>query len=320
MIDAPVPATADALSRVLSAFRLTGSLVARMSLRAPWGYAVPEHPELGLVVVTRGRLHFEKQGAEPVALELVAGDVVAIPQGDAFTLRDAPGTPLVPIEQSGACSETGELSMPGAQTELLVLRCGLDGGCSNPVRQALPRLIHCPGSDGRVARWLEPGVRMLAHEGTGLSPGRTTVINRLAEVVFIQLLRAWLDQQPADSGGWLRATADPPLAAALDAIHSEPGHAWTVETLATRAGLSRSAFAARFRAMTGRTPLDYLTRWRMHRARALIERGDQPLKQIVASLGYASEAAFRIAFRRHVGATPGEYRAQRRAEAGVALG
>jgi len=100
----------------------------------------------------------------------------------------------------------------------------------------------------------------------------------------------------------------------MAAFHAEPGRAWTIESLAASAGMSRSAFAARFKALTGETPLDYLTEWRMQQAKSLIESGETPLKQIVASLGYASQAAFRTAFKRRVGQTPGAYRAAVRQE------
>ena len=307
-------APSDALSLVLDAFRLKGSVSALMAVRGPWGYSVPSSPDLALMVVTRGRAHFAMDGIEGGVLELAAGDVLAIPNGDAFSLSDRPGAPLVPIAESGACSGTSVIA-PGAETEFIILHCEMRGGCSNPVRAGLPRLIHCPGNDGRVARWLEPTIRLLGFESTAPSTGRTTVLNRLAEIMLVQLIRAWLDSQPAACGSWLRAMTDPQLSGAFAAFHADPGTPWTVESLAVRAGMSRSAFAARFKALTGETPLDYMTAWRVQQAKAMIERGDVPLKQVVASLGYASEAAFRTAFKRRVGQTPGGYRATVRAGA-----
>jgi AraC-like DNA-binding protein len=287
---------------------------AQVAALAPWGFSVAGSADLGLLVVLRGRISFELDGVESSALELATGDVVAMPGGDAFTVRDAPGTPVIPITEAVPCTEP-RLSMPGAQDEFILLRCRLSGGCTNPLRAGLPHVLHLPGSDGAVARWLEPTVRLLALEGGAPPTGRTTVLDRLAEVILVHLIRAWLDRQAPECGGWLRAIADPPLARALAAFHAEPGRAWTIGTLAAAAGMSRSAFAARFRALTGETPLDYMTEWRMQQAKSLIEDAEQPLKQIVASLGYASEAAFRTAFKRKVGQTPGRYRAAVRAGA-----
>jgi len=301
----------DVLSQVLDSFRLRGSVGAHLAVRAPWGYAIPQSRDVGLLAVMRGRARFELEAPEPEALELASGDVVALPTGAAFVIRDAPGTPAVPISQTGACSGV-EIATAEPQTELLLLHCELSGGCENPVRAALPRIIHCPGSDGRAARWLEPTVRLLALETAMPHAGRNTVLNRLAEVTFVELIRAWLDRQPAECGGWFRAMTDPQLAKALAAFHAEPGHAWTIASLAARAGMSRSAFAARFKALLGVTPLDYVTSWRVQQAKALIEAGRTPLKQVVASLGYVSEAAFRTAFKRRTGKTPGAYRAAAR--------
>src|SRR5580765_2309077 len=158
----------DVLSQVLEAFRLRGSMSAQVAARAPWGFSVPQCADLGLLVVLRGRISFALDGAEHGALELATGDVVALPGGDAFTLRDAPGSPVIPITEAVPCQEP-RLSMPGAQDEFIVLRCKLSGGCTNPLRAGLPRLLHLPGSDGAVARWLEPTVRLLALE-SGASP------------------------------------------------------------------------------------------------------------------------------------------------------
>lgn len=155
-------------------------------------------------------------------------------------------------------------------------------------------------------------MRLLAIERAAPTSGRSTVLNRLAEVLFIHLLRAWLDGQSPRCGGLLRAVTDPQLAAAFAAFHAEPGRAWTLGALADAAHMSRSAFAARFKLLVGETPLEYVTTWRVQQAKSLLEEGRTPLKQIVASLGYASDAAFRAAFRKRVGATPGEYRAQQR--------
>jgi AraC-like DNA-binding protein len=304
----------DALSLVLDGFRLRGSMSAQVAARSPWGFSVPASSDLGLLVITRGRISFDMEGVENGHLELATGDVVAMPSGDAFAVRDRPDSPLVPITEALSCSEP-RLAMPGAQTEFIILRCVLSGGCTNPIRAGLPRLIHLSGSDAAAARWLEPTVRLLALESGAPPTGRSTVLDRLAEVILVHLIRAWLDGQSPECGGWLRALADPQLGRALAAFHAAPGRPWTIESLAAAAGMSRSAFAARFRALTGETPLEYLTGWRMHQAMTMIEAGEQPLKRIVASLGYASEAAVRTAFKRRVGKTPGGYRAAVRAAA-----
>ena len=204
--------------------------------------------------------------------------------------------------------------MRGGQTEFLAICCELAGGRANPLLRVLPPLIHCPGSDGRVARWLEPTVRLLAMESGSSTPGRTTILNRLAEVVFVQMIRTWIDDLPEGRGGWLGALGDSHLSRALEAIHSDPGKPWSLGSLASQANMSRSAFATRFKNLVGETPIEYLTRWRMQRAATLLESSDAPLKEVVASSGYASQAAFRTMFKRWVGESPSSYVARVRGE------
>ena len=206
------------------------------------------------------------------------------------------------------------MQAPGGDTAFLGLCCELAGGRANPVRDVLPPLIHLPATDGATAGWLEPTVRLLAMESVSHTPGRSIVLNRLAEVVFVQLIRVWIDRLPAGEGGWLRALKDAQLASAMQAMHTAPGEAWTLESLAERASMSRSAFAARFKAVVGETPLDYLTRWRIQRAMSLLEQGNVPLKEIVSRSGYASEAAFRTVFKSRVGESPGSYRTRVRGD------
>lgn len=306
VVNPQIPTGADALSHVADAFRLKGTLSAVVGKSESWGYRAPGGDHVGLLAVTRGRLLFALEGGETI--ELAGGDVVAMTRGDAFTVRSADGVECVAFCDTMARTVLASHGGPHAATEFVAMRCDLAGGFSNPLRQALPPLIHAAGSDGRVARWLEPTVRLIAAESTSDSPGRTSVLNRLAEIVFVQLVRAWAEELPEGQGGWLRALNDPSLAAALEAIHARPGESWTVESLAAHAGLSRSAFAAKFRGTVGETPLEYLTRWRVLQAKELIADRAVPLKQVASSLGYASDAAFRTVFKRAVGVTPGEYR------------
>ena len=235
-----------------------------------------------------------------------------MPHGHAYAISDAAGTPLHAFSELASCSGPPRQQTPSTQTEMIGLCCELSGGRKNPMLRVLPPVIHCPGNDGSVARWLEPSVRLLAVESLSRTPGRTTILNRLAEVVFIQLIRSWIERVPLGEGGWLRALTDPQLGSALEAVHSDPGKPWNLVDLASRARMSRSAFAARFKKLVGETPLEYLTRLRMVRAATLLERDEAPLKEIVATSGYASEAAFRTAFKKWVGEPPGTYRSRAR--------
>jgi AraC-like DNA-binding protein len=139
------------------------------------------------------------------------------------------------------------------------------------------------------------------------APGSEVVATRLAEVLFIQVLRAHIASRPERNKGWLRAVFDPQIGTALTAFHDSVGAPWTVESLSDAAGVSRSAFAVRFKELLGQTPLEYVTEWRMQKAMQLLEQRDKKLVDIARSVGYESDAAFSKAFKRVVGASPGEY-------------
>lgn len=150
---------------------------------------------------------------------------------------------------------------------------------------------------------------LLVSEADTPRPGGATVIRRLGDVLFVQIVRAWLAQEPT-VGGWLRALHDPAIGKALVAIHREPGEPWALETLAALTGLSRSGFAARFSALVGEPPGRYLARWRMTLAMQRLQRERVSIAALADELGYDSEGAFNRAFRRIVGVAPGTYRRQ----------
>jgi len=297
----------DVLSELALAFRLEGSMGDRVSLRAPWGFRLPKSDVAALLVVVRGRVHFELLGESGRTLELGPGDVVAIPHGDAHAIADDPKTPLEDITCGVPSRGDSVERHRGGQTELLLLACRFREVQNNPLLRALPPLLHYAGHDGAVVGWLDPTVRLLAAESAGDEPGRTMVLDRLAEVAFLQLIRTWLENEH-ECRGWLRALKDSRIAQALSVMHNEPEQPWSIATLAARVGMSRSTFAAQFRELVGETPLDYLTRWRMQRAARMLRAGEAPLKEVVARSGYASEAAFRAAFRKWIGSSPGALR------------
>jgi AraC-like DNA-binding protein len=150
-------------------------------------------------------------------------------------------------------------------------------------------------------------MQALASEMAEQAPGSEVVASRLAEVLFIQVLRTHIASGPERNKGWLRAVFDPQMGTALSAIHDSVNTPWTVESLAEAAGMSRSAFAARFKELLGQTPLEYVTEWRMQKAMQLLQQRDTKLIDVARSVGYESGAAFSKAFKRVVGANPGEY-------------
>ncbi len=301
----------DVLSQLATTFRLEGAVGGRFTLASPWGFALPKGEDAVLMVVVRGRVHFELRGAQTHTLELGSGDVVVLPHGDAHAISDDPRTALEEVRAIRSCPRASAEPHRGGQTDLVLLFCRFSDAPGNMLLRALPPLIHHAGHDGAVVNWLEPTVRLLASESAADAPGHTTILERLAEVAFLQLVRTWLENDE-DCKGWLRVLRDSRITRALSAMHAEPAHAWTVESLAERAGMSRSSFASTFRQLVGETPLDYLTRWRMQQAAVLLRSGQAPIKEVVARAGYTSEAAFRTAFRKWMGASPSRYRSEQK--------
>lgn len=174
--------------------------------------------------------------------------------------------------------------------------------------QLLPSLILIKADQARTLA-LHTTLQLLASEMAEQAPGSEVAANRLAEVLFIQTLRAHI-ASGAESckRGWLPAIFDPQIGAALRSIHENVNSPWTVESLAAAAGMSWSAFAVRFKDLLGQTPVEYVTEWRMQKAIRLLQAEDKKLNEIAQPVGYESDAAFSKAFKRVVGMAPREYR------------
>lgn len=171
--------------------------------------------------------------------------------------------------------------------------------------RTLPALMQVRTSGDRAKlRW---SIELMMEELREARPGASLVAQQLARMMLVQALRLYLAEGAAEHVGWFAALADPPLAAALGAMHADPAFPWTVEDLASRAAMSRTVFAERFRARTGETPIAYLTRWRMMLAGERLLRGGETVAQVAAALGYASEHAFSTAFKRVMGLPPATY-------------
>ena len=256
-----------------------------------------------------GRHPGDPEGAIPLA----GGDFVFLPQGHAHSLRDAPGTPAPPISELVTCQGGGPVGVHrlgggGAPTTLVSGCFTFEHPGENPLIDCLPPVIHVKSDGGSAVRWLEATLQFMATETASDQPGTATVVSRLADILFVHAVRAHLAGGCSDAHGWLRALADPHVGAALRVMHERPGEPWTVEALAEQVAMSRSAFAARFKAQVGDGPLGYLTRWRMQKAAKLLHDSDRTVAAVAHAVGYETDAAFGKAFRRHLGMTPGEYR------------
>jgi AraC-like DNA-binding protein len=256
------------------------------------------------------------EAGQPPA-SLAPGDVAVLPQGQAYSLRDSLNTKPVPVTQVVSprhFHDRGGVRYGGGGA-ITTFICGgffFENGEQHRLLSALPPLIVIRNSDPQYAPWLGDLLSAMAHETQTYEPGAQAVINRLAEVLFVQAVRTHMRRLPESEGSWLSALLDPDIGPALGLIHSRPDHAWTVASLADSVAMSRSAFAARFAAIAGNPPLTYLRQHRMQKAAQLLRDYDDTVKTVGSKVGYDSEAAFNNAFRTVHGTTPSHYRTGRR--------
>ncbi len=302
----------DVLSDILKSIHLGGGVYFRCEFSAPWGMEMKPTPVAEFHVVIRGNCWLRMPGRDPIALR--GGDLVAFPHGDAHTLTDAPNGTALPAEEivrGQNLEHYGPLTYGGGGLPTGVL-CGyfqFDRDDLHPVVAALPSLIHIRGSDGHDFAWLQTALNFMIHETRAARPGAEAIVNRLTEVLFIQMVRAYLEQSEAPLG-MLAAVADRQIGMALELMHKAPEERWTLAMLARSAGVSRSVLAARFHRLVGQTPMQYLTVWRMRKARMLLAETRLGTAEIADRVGYESEAAFSKTFKKVVGKGPGAFRRQ----------
>jgi AraC-like DNA-binding protein len=312
----------DALSETLRVVHMVGAIFIQARFTAPWCYQSPRadaaapvlEPGAERVVIfhliTEGECFVDMPGAEP--LKLVAGDVVVFPQGDAHRMGSQPG--LAPAKaarlEAVLARRPRQLAYGGggAATRVVCGYLACDARLARLLLAGLPPVLRVNVRDSSAGQWLEASVRYALAEARSPRPGGEGVLAKLAEVLFIEVLRLYMHQQAAGRSGWLAGVGDRIVGAALAALHKRPAHGWTLEELAKSAGTSRSVLAERFQHLVGSSPMQYLTQWRMLLAANLLCRTNAPLARIAEDVGYQTDTAFSRAFRREFGAPPAAWR------------
>lgn len=307
----------DVLSDVITSLRAGRPGVGRVKWHPPWGHRFPPAPgTAGFLVILQGSCWHIPDTGDP--LPLGVGDILFTPRGDGYAIADNPSTPLTdaPTEhleeaELFASTAVGQ-ARGGAATVTLCGGYYLDPSRTHPLLRDLPPVIHVPARLGHHPE-LRAVVDFLGAEIDSPRLGADAVVPVLQDILLLYVLRAWFEEQPehGTATGWAAALADPAIRAALNAVHHDPAHPWTVETLAKEARLSRAAFARRFRTLTGQPPLTYLTWWRLTIAAQLLRDSNVSLEAVAARVGYTSEFAFANVFKRHHGVAPGKFRRQR---------
>jgi AraC-like DNA-binding protein len=296
----------------MDAVRLRSRVFCRSELRAPWGISLPSSAYAHFHVIERGGAWLRVDAQPPVAL--AGGDLVVVPRGTGHTLTDSLATKARPLaDLAGRHADGGGCVVmrgggQGAETQLVCGSFRFERPNAHPLLELLPPIVHLRPAETPAAEWLEATLRFLGWETREAKPGTETIVSRLTDVIFVQVLRAFVQSLPEGRGGWLGALRDRQIGAAVARIHRSPEREWTNASLAESVGMSRSRFAARFSALVGEPPLAYLSRWRLETAAGHLQDGALALGEIAARVGYESDAAFSKAFRRRFGMPPGAWR------------
>jgi AraC-like DNA-binding protein len=302
----------DPLGEALHFLRMSGIFYSRCEFSAPWGLELPAMRDfLMFHVVTSGRCWLEVEETGERLLQ--PGDLALVPHGEGHRLASAPGGPCVPLFDlpRAYASERYEILRHGGDGAATTLVCGavrFDHPAARHLVDVLPRVISVDAAGSNQLDWIHSTLRFMAVEARELRPGGETVITRLADVLVIQAIRSWIEQDPAAQSGWLGALRDPQVGRAIALIQRDPSRDWKVADLAHEAAMSRSAFAARFTDLVGEPPMHYLARWRMRLALVWLQEDGATVGELAFRLGYQSEAAFSRAFKRYVGVSPGAVR------------
>lgn len=297
----------DPLAEVVALLRPQAPYSKLVVASAPWAVRRTETGRPFYFVVLEGQCHLTVDGpAQSDTLTLDAGDFALIPAARSFATSsldrqppregDIVTTPIVPMPGGARVGDPdGAVSV-----RMLVGNCEFGSADAALLVSLLPQWLHVRGEQ-RLATL----VQLVGDESRADRPVREIVMARLLEVLLIEAFRS--SASTAASPGLVRALADARLALALRCVHERPADAWTVVQLARQAGMSRSAFFARFSAAVGVSPMAYLLAWRMALARQMLRQRELAISEIAERVGYSSVSTFGVAFTRHVGMPPGRY-------------
>jgi AraC-like DNA-binding protein len=324
----------DTLSDLLRSVRLRGAVFFYVSLHDQWSAEASTAQEIAEAVVPgcehAMEYHMVAKGegwaavSELPPVRLSAGDIVMFPQGDRHVISSAPGLepsrrepewvfarrnnpkPLPISIRHGVVDDQASLPFEEADAVLVCGFLGCDLKPFNPLIAALPRILHLPAA--RAGSWVARVIDQAVVESNERRPGGDAVLERLSEMMFIDVARRYLDGLPEEATGWLAGLRDRFVGKALALLHERPDHAWTVDDLGREVGLSRSALHERFVNFLGLPPMHYLASWRIQLGSRLLRESNRTVATIALDVGYDSEAAFSRAFRRMVGIPPAAWR------------
>lgn len=317
----------DILSDVLRTVRLSGAIFFDVEASSPWVAEAPAVASIAPLVMPNAQhvieYHVITSGfgwatlidADEEPVRLAPGSIIMFPQGDRHVLSSQPRMRAEP--NYAAFDQPEDLSPPfyiqnfGGGPETASMTCGFLG-CDrlpfNPIIQALPRMIHVPNGYTAGDGWLSNLIKGIMKESRNKRVGSDSVLTRLSELIFIEVLRSYMESLPGDATGWLAALSDRHVGRAISLLHAEPKRPWTLAMLSREVGVSRTVLVSRFTEHLGVAPITYLCNWRMQLAAGMLAGSGTSIAKIAAGVGYESEAAFSRTFKRCTGLSPGAWR------------
>lgn len=299
---------ADVLGEALNSLRMSECVYHQSTLTAPWGLLVSKSG-LKFHFIVAGKCWLQIDNEPDRRLE--TGDFVMIPQGRSYRLASALSARTMDYSEF-ACERISRRYAVfrkkgnGPVTEIIGGELRLRHPAGEHLVSHLPPIIHMRAASTHAPEWLHGTIQFIAAESRELRSCSEAITTRLADIVVIQAIRFWIEQNPSRPSGWFAALKDNQISRALDLVHREPGKKWTISRMADAVAMSRSAFAARFSQLVGEPVMQYVTRWRMHLAQDHLRTSAKTMEEIADLLGYQSGAAFSRAFKRSCGIWPGE--------------
>ena len=313
----------DIISDVLNVVRLNGALFLNADFGHPWRVSSPCGQDIAKAVmpnsdnvivyhlVTEGSCTVKINGEQDILLE--AGDIVIFPHGDAHDIGSHLDT--MPLDMSAIIPtlldpDLGLIQTPGEKRSAKLI-CGwlaAEQNVINPLINSLPNLLKVNIRQHESGQWLENSIKHTVDSASSVRAGSATMTKKLAEILFLETLRFYMEGLPEDQMSWLAGMKDKHVGKVLALIHAQPAKQWTVESLAQEVFVSRSVLAEKFKNFIGTPPMKYLARWRLAIAASLLKEGSKSIALIIEEIGYESETSFSRAFKKEFGAPPNHWR------------
>jgi len=297
----------DALSTVLEATRLKSVVYSKFPLAAPWGLDIVQDENSQFWRLVSGSCTVGSPDGR--IIEMAEGDLVFVPHGSAHWIADKATSLRMPSPEFVKARRAGVnvFNGGGDVTTLIAGHFEFDYQSLHPFLKDLPPIIHIRQYVTENQLLLKQVTQLMLEELNNERPGSSVMLKCLSEIMFINIIRAYLEQD-APGSGFLSALNDPRISKALKLMQDSPQNNWTLESLASEIGMSRSVFFNQFKKLVHETPLSYLTNWRIRQAQRLLMIDNSNISQIAANVGYQSEAAFNRIFKSKTGQTPAVYR------------